>query len=154
MKKKFKELVLNLVKLHNTPPEIALGVAIGVFIAIVPLYGFHTIMVIIAAIMVRRANKVAILVGTNISIPPTLPFITWTGYDIGRLVLGNHYPTLEWSFFKNVSIQKVADFYLPLFLGSLVLGLIMSVVFYFITLASIKIIRKRRAKKRAMSQEE
>ena len=151
MKKKFKEIVISLIKLHNTSPEIALGVAIGVFIAITPLYGFHTIMVIVAAILVRRANKIAILAGTNISLPPTLPFITWTGYDIGRLILGKHYPPLEWSFFKNVSFHKVADFYLPLFLGSLILGLIMAVIFYFITLAGIKIIKRRREQRQAGS---
>jgi uncharacterized protein (DUF2062 family) len=144
MGKKFKEIVKDLVRLHNSPPEIAFGVAIGVFIAVMPFYGFHTIMVIIAAILVRRANKIAILAGTNVSIPPTLPFITWTGYDIGRLILGKRYPPLDLSFFSKLTFQKFMDFYLPLLLGSMILGIVLGAIFYFLTLAVVKIIKKRR----------
>lgn len=141
---KFKETLRRLVRLNNTPHEISLGVAIGVFIAVTPLYGFHTIMVIIAAFLVRRVNKIAILVGTNISIPPTFPFITWTSYDIGRLILGNNYPALSWTYFKQFSIKKILEFYYPLFLGSLILGLILAVAFYFITLSVVLAWKRRR----------
>jgi len=141
---KFKETLRRLVRLNNTPREISLGVAIGVFIAITPLYGFHTIMVIIAAILVRRANKIAILAGTNISIPPTFPFITWTGYEIGRLILRGDYPDLNWAYFKQFSIKRIQEFYYPLFIGSLILGLILAVVFYFITLSVILGWKRRR----------
>lgn len=144
MGKNFKEVIKDLVRLHNSPPEIAFGVAIGVFIAVMPFYGFHTIMVIIAAILLRRANKIAILAGTSISIPPTFPFITWTGYDIGRLILGKRYPPLDWSFFKKLTFQKFADFYLPLLLGSLILGIVLAAIFYYLTLAGLKLIRERR----------
>ncbi len=41
-----KEWIKRLLKLHSSPYEIALGVAIGVFIAILPLYGLHTVLVI------------------------------------------------------------------------------------------------------------
>ena len=146
MKKKIKEIIVNLLKLRNTPPEIALGVAIGVFIATMPVYGLHTVMVIVAAFLVRRANIIAILAGTNISLPPTVPFITWGGYEIGRLILRNHYPDLNWNFFKNLTFQRIADLYLPLFLGSIVLGFIMAVIFYYLALAVIKTIQKRRKK--------
>ncbi|MBU1726811.1 MAG: DUF2062 domain-containing protein [Candidatus Omnitrophica bacterium] len=147
MKKTFKELIKDLVRLNNTPPEIALGVAIGVFIAITPLYGLHTVMFLAAAILVRRANKIAILLGTNISIPPTLPFISWAAYDIGRFILNNGYPPLSWSYFKNMTFKRLWEFYLPLFIGSLILGLILAVIFYFITLIAVNIIRKRRVKR-------
>lgn len=148
MKKKFKEIVISLLKLNNTPPEIALGVAIGVFIAIMPVYGLHTVMVIVAALLVRRANKIAILAGTNISLPPTLPFITWAGYEIGRLILRKSYPDLTWTFFKKITLQKISELYLPLFLGSFVLGLVMAVIFYYVTLIVIKIVKKRRAQRK------
>ena len=83
----------------NDPSEVALGVAIGVFIAILPLYGLHTILVLTAAFFIRRANVIAMLVGTNISLPPTVPFITWAGYNIGRLMLGNKYAYMpSWTF--------------------------------------------------------
>jgi len=103
MSAKLKELLLRLIKSHHTPREIAFGVAVGVFISILPLYGLHTILVIAAACLIRRTNKIAILIGTNFSLPPTLPFITWAGYETGRLVLGGDYPYLSWQVFKSLA---------------------------------------------------
>jgi len=128
-----KERFFRLLRLNNSPPEIALGIAIGVFIAILPLYGFHTILVIIAALLIRRANKIAILLGTSISTVFTFPFITWGGYSIGRKILGNDYPPLQWQTFKYFSFKALLHFYYPLFIGSVILGLALAAVFYFIT---------------------
>lgn len=133
MRWKFRKILVKLFKLNNTPHEIAIGVAIGVFIAVMPLYGFHTIMVIIAALLVRRSNKIAMLLGTNISLPPTVPFITWAGYEIGRLILRRDFPDLDWTVFKSLTIKKVVNLYPPLFIGSFFLGLLLAAIFYFIT---------------------
>jgi len=141
-----KERIKQLWTLHSTPHEIALGVAIGVFIAITPLYGLHTIMVILAAILIKRTNKLAILLGTNISTTLTFPFITWAGYNIGRLVIGGSYPALEWAIFKKFSYKTILEFYYPLFIGSLILGALLAAGFYLLTLWFIEM-RKNKALK-------
>lgn len=143
-----KQRIIALLKLNNTPHEIALGVAIGVFIAITPLYGFHTIMVIIAAFLIRRVNKLAILLGTNVSTTLTFPFITCAGYSIGRFILGDSYPPLHWSTFKHFNYKQLLHFYFPLFIESIVLGLILAVFFYFITLWFIIARNKSKLKQR------
>jgi len=132
LKWKYKKLAVRLLRLNNSPHEIALGVAIGVFIGILPVYGLHTILVVIAAILVRPANKIAIFLGTSISLPPTVPPITWAGYEIGRFIFKGRFEPLSWSVFKNITFQKICSFYQPLFLGSVVLGIICAVIFYFI----------------------
>lgn len=132
--KKTKEIIIKLIKSNSTPQGIAAGVAIGVFIAVLPLYGFHTLMVIISAVLIPGVNKVAILLGTNISLPPTVPFITWGGYEIGRFVLHKNYPPLSGSYFKHLTFQRVKEFYYPLFTGSVILGILCAILFYFITL--------------------
>ncbi len=144
MRWKFKEIVVRLLRLNNTPHEIALGISIGVFIAVLPLYGFHTLLVLIAAVLIRPANKIAILAGTNISLPPTLPFITWSGYEIGRFILKDGFPPLEWSDLRNITFQKVANLYPPLFLGSLVLGITCAIIFYFLTLFIVRRLKRQR----------
>jgi len=145
LKRKFKEVLSTLLHLNNTPHDIALGTAIGVFIAILPLYGFHTIMVITAALLIRRANKIAILLGTNISLPPTVPFITWAAYDIGRAILKDaSYTPLNWDYFRGITFKKVISFYPPLFLGSLILGAICAVIFYFLTYFFVKKFKERK----------
>jgi uncharacterized protein (DUF2062 family) len=145
MFRKLKEKILLLLKGHSNPAEVALGVAIGVFIAILPLYGLHTILVIVAAFLIRRANIIAMLLGTNISLPPTVPFITWAGYNIGRLILGGKYTYMSCNIFKGFSYKHILSFYYPLLLGSLVLAVILAVLFYFLTLNFMRRIKKTKS---------
>lgn len=129
---RLKERILALLKLNNTPQEIALGTAIGVFIGVTPLYGLHTALFVIAALLIRRANKIAILVGTNISLPPTVPFITWAGYSIGRWAVASNDPALSWSTFRGFTYAKFIHHYYPLLIGSLILGLVCAFMTYFL----------------------
>jgi len=144
-----KERFFRLLKLNNSPPEIAIGVAIGVFIAILPVYGLHTILVIITALLIKRVNKIAILLGTSISTTLTFPFVTWGGYNLGRLILGNNYPPLQWQTFKHFSYKTILNFYYPLFIGSLIMALALAVVFYFIAFWFMQI-RKKKLKNTAV----
>ena len=151
-KKKLKEIIAVLIKLlkeHHDPHGIALGVAIGSFIGILPVYGLHTILCVIALFLIPRANKLAILLGTNISLPPTVPTITWTAYDIGRILLINkHYPPLSWEYLKSFKISRISEFYYPLFIGSVVLGLLVAVVLYLISRIIADQLRKKHALKK------
>lgn len=133
MKLKFKKILDKLIREHNHPHEIALGAGIGAFICVLPVYGLHTVLVVLAVILVRPANKIAILLGTNLSLPPTVPFITWFAYEIGRFILKKDLPPLDWEFFKHLTFQKIANLYQPLFLGSLVLGIICFIMVYLVT---------------------
>jgi len=144
-----KDNLHKLLKLHNTPHEIALGVGIGSFIAIMPVYGLHTVMVIVAAFLVRRANVIAMLVGTNVSLPPTLPFITWIGYSIGKYILGKEYPSLHVADFRHWDPKKFVHFYHPLFIGSAIEGVCCAVILYFLTRWFVQ---KRRARKAPATQ--
>ena len=136
--------LLSLLRSHSSPHEIALGVAIGVFIGITPFYGFHILTALLAALTMKRVNKAAIFLGMNISLPPTIPFITWAGYSIGRKILGGAYPALHWSDFKHFSYATFFDFFYALLVGSFILGTALSVLFYSLTLWYFK---RRRAKR-------
>ena len=120
-----------------------MGAGIGAFIAVLPVYGLHTVLVILAAIIVRPANKIAMFLGTNLSLPPTIPFITWAAYEIGRFILKGDLPPLSWDFFKNLTFKKIASYYGPLFLGSLVLGLICATLVYVLTFFVVKKVKQR-----------
>ncbi len=145
---RFKEILARVVavfKAHQAPHEIALGVAIGCFIAVLPLYGFHTLLCIGAALLIPRANRLAILLGTNVSLPPTVPLITWTGYDIGRFLLSDkNYPPLSWEYVRNFNISRVSEFYYPLFVGSVVLGVLCAAVAFLVTFAIAHLFKRRR----------
>jgi hypothetical protein len=146
LKFKFREILVKLIRQHNSPSEIALGAGIGAFISVLPVYGLHTVLVVLAAIIVRPANKIAIFLGTNLSLPFTLPFITWAGYDLGRFMLRGNLPPLGWDFFKHLTFQKIASYYGPLFLGSLVLGVICAAVVYGLTFLVVRKIKEKNSR--------
>jgi len=129
-----KARFLSLWRKHSSPHEIALGMAIGVFIGITPFYGLHIITAIITSLVMKRVNALAIFLGMNISLPPTIPFITWAGYRIGREMLGSAYPPLEWDYFRHFSYGSFFHFFYALMVGSLVLGVVLSTLVYFLTL--------------------
>jgi uncharacterized protein (TIGR03546 family) len=144
-----KEKLLHLLKENNTPHGIALGAALGVFISTLPVYGLHTALVVIVAVIVPRANKLAILLGTNFSIPPTLPFITWGGYEVGRRVLNKDYAPLNLAYFQHFTFKKIGEFYYPLLVGSVIMGMVFAAITYLVTLyisSKIKEQRERRDK--------
>jgi len=144
LKFKFKKILVKLIRQNNSPREIALGAGIGAFISVLPVYGLHTVLVVLAAIIVRPANKIAIFLGTNLSLPPTIPFITWAAYEIGRYILKKGLPPLGWGFFKNLTFQKITSFYQPLFLGSLILGVVCAIVVYGLTFFVVKKVKERK----------
>jgi hypothetical protein len=144
LKLKFKRILVKLIRQNSSPHEIALGAGIGAFISVLPIYGLHTVLVILAMFIVRPANKIAIFLGTNLSLPPTVPFITWAGYELGRFFLKGDFPAMSRDFFKHLTFQKVAQFYWPLFLGSLVLGLICAIIVYGLTYFVVKRIKHKK----------
>jgi len=142
-----KEKIKKALKSQSSPSELALGAALGAFIGILPVYGFHLLLWILFSFLVPRANKVAIFLGTNVSLPPTVPLITWTGYEIGRRILGaGKYPPLDFAFFRHFALKKIGSFYFPLFVGSVILGIICAVILYGIIYAAVTA-RQRHAHK-------
>ena len=144
MKAKFKKILSKLVHLNNTPAEIALGIAIGVFIATLPIYGLHTLILLLAALIVRKANKIAMLVGTNISLPPTVPFITWAAYEIGRAIIDPKLAPLTWNDFRNINLPAIAEKYPVLFVGSVVLGAVCAVAAYILTFFIVRAYQRKK----------
>jgi uncharacterized protein (DUF2062 family) len=76
-----------LMRLSDTPHAIAAGFAVGVAVAMTPLFGFHYLLCLLIAFLVR-GNMLAAVLGTSLGNPPTFPFI-WLGtFEAGGLILG------------------------------------------------------------------
>ncbi len=84
--------IFNVIKeqltLHNESPlKVSSALGLGVFMGIVPIWGFQ--MIVAAAVaQLLKLNKVLVLVASNISIPPFIPFILYFSYKTGGLLLG------------------------------------------------------------------
>jgi uncharacterized protein len=76
-----------LARLSGTPHAIAAGFACGLAISFTPLVGFHLLLGGLLALIVR-GNLLAMVVGTLVGNPWTLPFMWLGGYEVGKLLLG------------------------------------------------------------------
>ena len=139
-----------ILRLETTPHAIGLGLASGVFVAFLPVLGVQMLVAVVIA-WAGRANVGAAVLGTWAGNPLTWPAMWIGSYLLGLMLLGETAPmsveelqrTLtglaETSTFRfdPLSMMDAAGKLLwpilkPLFVGSLVLGLISGSALYFI----------------------
>ncbi len=85
---KFVDIIKDQLRQHNeNPAKIASALGFGVFMGIVPIWGFQMLTAVFLA-QLLRLNKILVLAASNISIPPVIPFIIYFSYKTGGLVLG------------------------------------------------------------------
>jgi hypothetical protein len=123
---KLKEYIVRFSKKGLTPHEIALGVALGIFVAFIPLFGTHTVTAIALASLLR-VNTLIVLLGTQISNPLTFPFQLFISAEVGSLIL--HGRLLEIKFSHEVS-ALLSHYLMPIIVGGLFLGIVGSGVSY------------------------
>ena len=87
-KKGFKRFfVEDILRNQDSPKKKAFSIALGVFIGLSPLWGFHTIIVIFLSILFKL-NKVIAFAFSNISLPPFIPIVLLLSLQTGNWVLG------------------------------------------------------------------
>ena len=67
---------------HHSPQLKAMSVAFGIFMGIIPIWGFQLVAAIFLAILFKL-NKPLVIVAANISIPPMIPVIIFLSYKMG-----------------------------------------------------------------------
>lgn len=105
--------------------RLSSAIALGVFIGVVPIWGYQMIAAIALAHLLRL-NKAVAVVASNISIPPVIPFILFGSYWTGCRMLGQ--PVLI--AFKDMTLQSVGGMLLQYVLGSIVFGAVLAAVFW------------------------
>lgn len=68
----------------------AFSIALGVFIGLSPIWGFHTLAVIFLALLLNL-NKVIAFAFSNVSLPPFIPFILYFSLKLGSWLLGENF---------------------------------------------------------------
>ena len=144
-KKKLDHLLVKTKKLQGDPHYVALGMSIGVFIAITPTIPFHTVLAVLLAYLLK-ASKPAAIIGVWVSNPFTVVFGSSINGSESISALINH---LEgdfrlWDkilFFFNFMKNK-AKIFAIMNLGGLIIGLPAGVVTYFLTKNFIIKVRK------------
>src|SRR5690606_30482045 len=100
----------------------ALSLGFGVFMGIVPVWGFQLAIGIPLAILFRL-NKALFLIAANISLPPIMFVIMALSVTIGKWILGIHTVLPD---FRNITLEVVKQEGAAFFLGGTVLAICMS----------------------------
>jgi len=116
----FEDLLRN----QDTPKVKASSIALGIFMALTPFWGFHGILALSAA-HALKLNKAVAFTFSNISIPPLIPFIIFGSIKIGGWLLGT---TTRFNFQNLKENLKLLTNVKEYLLGSFVLAIIVSII--------------------------
>lgn len=140
--RQFRYIYLRVIRLRGHPNELALGMAFGIFIGMMPIIPFQTALALALAIAFK-ASKITAALGTWISNPVTIYIIYKYCYKIGSFILGYDHntkilaPVIEAIYNGEVlnSIIKILSaegiIIAAFLLGGIVLGIIFAVPSYF-----------------------
>ena len=136
----------------DPPHNLALGIAVGLFVALLPLVGIQMGLALGLAWLIR-ANKAVAVTLVWISNPLTMVPIYYPGYWLGckllnmptggrwiELVQSNESASVKFRAF----MDNLQDFAGPLFLGTFVVATLVGVISYYVSLAIIRSYRLRR----------
>lgn len=117
--------------------KISLAVMLGIFMGIVPIWGYQMLITLILTRLLKL-NTVIAIVAANISIPPMIPFILYGSYATGCIALGRPV-TLD---FTTISFENISTVLEQYIMGSIIFAAICSLSAGFLSLGILKICRK------------
>jgi len=169
--RRFRERVTAVLHLDEEPSRLAAGMAVGVFIGITPFFFFHTVLALIVAHLFRL-NKAATITGAWLNLPWFAPFVYGFSLKLGELILSGNLST-SWSTLADLAEAAAANLRAspreqagtfvellwtmperlwnvmfvaskPLFVGTTLVGIVLGLATYFITLEAIRDVRRLR----------
>ncbi|MCA9074383.1 MAG: DUF2062 domain-containing protein [Planctomycetaceae bacterium] len=152
-----------LLMLDGTSHQIALGAAIGMFIALTPTVGVQMVLVMLIAMLTRRLfrfNKVAALIAVYISNPLTVVPIYWFNYTIGTIYFPSTITKEEFAkLFEYDGLSEwwasmtrlFVDLGVPLLTGSFVVATMAGLITYPLLLRLLRRMKMLRHRERRMA---
>jgi len=157
-------------RLPDSPERICIGIAAGLYVSFLPLYGLHFLSAALVA-WIFRGNILAALLGTFYGNPLTFPLMAAGGMELGSWLLGTEVRVsvtrivgvvgraggeLMHNLFSVFTGEAVhwgrligfySNVYLPYMVGGLLLGLPFAVAAYFVHLPLVRAYQRSRAKR-------
>jgi glycosyltransferase involved in cell wall biosynthesis len=148
-KQKAKKFILdNFIHAHQSDQVKAMSIALGVFMGIVPIWGFQLVVAIFLA-FIFRLNKTLVIIAANISIPPMIPLIIYCSYKMGAYWMGKKMSDITFS--NNISLESVRHNFEQYLYGSITLAVVAGAAFGMMTFLLLKIFKRRTVHLRRIS---
>ena len=107
------------------------SISIGVVacVGILPIWGFQMLFGLLLS-YIFKLNKIIVLLFSNISIPPLIPFILFGSYYIGNLLIGGGVKII---FSRHINIESIKIVLQQYIIGSIILSLIVGFIFFLLS---------------------
>jgi len=132
----------NIIQTKDSNSKIVLSIMLGVFMGILPIWGYQLITAIALAYLFKL-NKLIVGVAANISIMPMIPVIIYLSYVTGGIAMGNNITGIPINSGYNTDLlTSNTEQYL---IGSIVLATFAAIFFGLFFYVLLLIIRKRKS---------
>lgn len=118
----------------------ALSIAFGLFMGIVPIWGFQLAVAIPLAFLFKL-NRAMVILAANISIPPMIPLILFLSYRMGAIWMGDAATFLPFS--SRLTLEQVKQNITQYLWGSVTLAVIAAITGGIITWVLIKFSKRK-----------
>ena len=135
----WKEVVLNP---HESNGKKALSIGLGIFMGIVPIWGFQMLVALLLATLLKL-NKALVLIAANISIPPMIPLIIFGSFQMGRVWVGTDATFVIFN--KNLTTETMKQNVLQYLYGSVTLAVVAGLSALLVSYVLLTIFRKDRS---------
>lgn len=142
-KKLFSRDTLRMIKHEAIKPEEtnfmkALSLGFGVFMGVVPIWGFQLLIGIPLSILFRM-NKVLFITAANISIPPMIPFIIYSSLLVGQFFVAGE---LDYNSIWDFSLESIKTNLYQYVIGAIILAIILFGVVFSVSYLLLHLFRK------------
>jgi uncharacterized protein (DUF2062 family) len=137
-KKTLNKVIAQLYDPAQSDERKAIAAAIGILVGILPIWGFQTLAGIFAAVALKL-NKALVILFSQISIPPMIPFIIFLSYKAGGWWMGSHHKELLFS--TNLSVKNISENLEQYLYGSFTLAIAGSIIVGLLMYAYLKAIK-------------
>ena len=141
LKQKWKEVFIDeLFDPSQSNLRKSVSVAFGIFMGILPIWGFQLVSAIFLAVLLRL-NKGLVIVFANISIPPMIPLIIYASYRFGAFWMPANAQVI--SLTKTLSLSAIRYNFKQYLAGSISLAIIAGLVTGLITYLLLQLFSKK-----------
>lgn len=141
----FSYYKFKLARLPASSYAISAGFACGSMVSFTPLIGFHFVLAVMFAYLLR-ANYIAALIGTIVGNPISFPFIWGLIYKVGAFIVDKPEDNLRPNINFEIIINQTYDIFIPMLVGGAVLAIPIWVTTYFITYSFVSSFKKAKQK--------
>ncbi|HTI12091.1 MAG TPA: DUF2062 domain-containing protein [Puia sp.] len=125
---------------HHSDTVKAASIAFGVFMGIIPIWGFQMLAAVFLAIPLKL-NKALVIIASNISIPPMIPLIIFGSYKMGAIWMGANTGSLVFS--RNISMESIRNNLRQYILGSCTLAVVAGSIIGLLAFGVLKLFKKK-----------